>query len=168
MPHSSSKSGTLAGRWFLALLGLSLALIGGLFVWLMARSYLRAREMRSWPEVSCEILSSGIVERRHDENSPLEFRHELTFGYQWQGAPRTSDHLTLRTNAWSSNRGKVEKQAAEYRVGTATTCRVSPTTPDLAVLKMDSLAPGYSIWFPALFVVGGLGITLRAMIRKSD
>lgn len=168
MPHSSANSGTVAGRWFLALLGLSLALIGGLFVWLMARSYLRAREMRSWPEVSCEILSSGVVERRHDENSPLEFRHDLTFGYQWQGAPRTGDRLTLRGNPWSSSRENVAKQAAAYPVGTTTKCRVSPTAPDLAVLKMDSLAPGYSIWFPALFVVGGLGITLRAMIRKSD
>src|SRR5688572_22395245 len=102
--RSPSPSGSLAGRWFLATLGLSLALIGGLFVWLMARSYLRAREMRSWPEVSCEILSSGVVERRHDENSPLEFRHDLTFGYQWQGAPRTGDRLTLRANSWSSSR----------------------------------------------------------------
>lgn len=168
MPHSSANSGTVAGRWFLALLGLSLALIGGLFVWLMARSFLRAREMRSWPAVSCEILTSGVVERRHDENSPLEFRHDLTFGYQWQGEPHTGDRLTLRANSWSSSREKAEKQAAEYPVGTTATCRVSPTAPDLAVLKMDSLAPGYAIWFPALFVVGGLGITLRAMIRKSD
>jgi hypothetical protein len=166
--RSPSPSGSLAGRLFLALLGLSLAIIGGLFVWLMARSYLRAREMRSWPEVSCEIISSEVVERRHDENSSLEFRHALTFGYQWQGAARTGDRLTLRENSWSSNREKAEKQAAEYPVGTTTVCRVSPTAPDLAVLKMDSLAPGYSIWFPALFVVGGLGITLRAMIRKSD
>jgi hypothetical protein len=167
MPHSSANSGTVAGRWFLAMLGLSLALIGGLFVWLMARSYLRAREMRNWPEVSCEILTSGVVERRHDENSPLEFRHDLAFGYQWQGEPRTGDRLTLRGNSWTS-REKAEKQAAAYPVGTTTICHVSPTAPDLAVLKMDSLAPGYSIWFPALFVVGGLGIALRALIRKPD
>src|SRR6478752_2447420 len=98
MPRHSrppSASGNLAGRWFLALLGLSLALIGGLFVWLMARSYLRARDMRSWPEVPCTILTSEVEEKRHDENSPMEFRHDLTFGYQWQDTARTGDHLTL-------------------------------------------------------------------------
>jgi len=166
--RSPSASGNLAGRWFLALLGLSLALIGGLFVWLMARSYLRAREMRSWPEVPCTILTSEVEEKRHDENSPMEFRHDLTFGYQWQGTARTGDHLTLRGGAWSSSRETVEKRAAEFPVGTTTTCRVNPASPDLAVIKMDSLAPGYSIWFPALFVIGGLGISLRALIRKPD
>jgi len=38
---------------------------------------------------------------------------------------------------------------------------------DFAVLKPDSQAPGYSIWFPALFVVGGLGIAFRALLKKS-
>jgi hypothetical protein len=31
------------------------------------------------------------------------------------------------------------------------------------VLRPDSLAPGYSIWFPSLFVIGGLGIAVRAL-----
>jgi hypothetical protein len=152
-----------AGHWYLAFLGLSLALIGGVFVWLMARSYLRAREMRSWPEVACVILSSELVERRHDENSPIEFRHDLSFGYEWQDQPRTGDHLTLRGNPWSSKRKLMESRLNEYPPGKTTTCRVDPNNPDFAVLKPDSLAPGYSIWFPGLFVIGGLGITFRAL-----
>ncbi len=157
-------SGSLAGQWYLALIGLSLALIGGLFVWLMARSFLRAREMRSWPEVGCVILTSEIEERRHDENSPTEFRHDLSFGYQWKGMPHTGDHLTLRGSPWSSSREVVEQRVAEYPIGLSAICHVNPADPDSAVLKTDSLAPGYSIWFPALFVVGGLGITFRAII----
>lgn len=153
-----------AGNWYLAFLGLSLALIGGVFVWLMARSYLRAREMRSWPEVACVILTSELEERRHDTNSPLEFRHDLSFGYQWQDQPRTGDHLTLRGNPWSSKRKLMESRLKEYPVGATTTCRVDPENPDFAVLKPDSLAPGYSIWFPALFVIGGLGIAVRAVV----
>ncbi len=151
-----------AGRWYLVVLGLSLALIGGIFVWLMARSYLRAKEMRSWPEVACVILSSELAERRHDENSPLEFRVDLSFGYEWQDQPRTGDHLTLRGNPWSSKRKLMESRIKDYPVGKSTTCRVDPKNPDFAVLKPDSLAPGYSIWFPALFVIGGLGIVYRA------
>lgn len=155
-----------AGRWFLIILGLSIALLGGLFVWLMARSFLRAREMRSWPEVACVIINSEIVERRHDGNSPMEFRQNLSFGYEWQGTVHTGDHLTLRGSPWSSKRELAEARTAEFPVGKTTTCRVNPLKPQFAVLKPDSLAPGYSIWFPALFVVGGLGISIRAAVRK--
>lgn len=158
----------LAGRWFLVVLGLSLALVGGLFVGLMGRSFLRAREMRTWPEVPCVILVSEIETRLHDPQSPQEYRHSLGFGYEWQGIPRTGDHISLRGSSWSSKRELVEQRAAEYPVGKTTTCLVDPESPDFAVLKPDSLAPGYSIWFPGLFVIGGLGIAVRALIpRKS-
>ena len=156
----------LGGRLFLMGLGLALALLGAVFVWLMGRSFLRAREMRTWPEVACVILSSEIKEWRHDENSRLQFRHELSFGYTWKGEARTGDHLTLRGSPWSSNRELVEARTAEFPVGMTTTCHVDPADPDFAVLKTDSLAPGYSIWFPALFVIGGLGITFRAAVGR--
>jgi hypothetical protein len=145
------------------MLGLSLAVMGGLFVWLMGRSFLRAREMRAWPEVNAVILSSEIEERKHDENSPAEYRHDLSFGYEWKGAPHTGDHLTLRGSPWSSNRALIEQRVAELPAGKSVVCHVNPANPDSAVLKTDSLAPGYSIWFPALFVVGGLGITFGAV-----
>lgn len=156
------------GRWYLAILGLILALMGGIFVWLMARSFLRAREMRTWPEVACVILSSEVEERRHDENSPLEFRQDLSFGYTWKGEAHTADHLTLRGSPWSSSRALADARTAQFPVGMTTTCHVDPAKPDFAVLKTDSLAPGYSIWFPALFVIGGLGITFRAAVGSRD
>jgi hypothetical protein len=159
----STRSPELRGRWFLAMLGLSLALIGGLFVWLLGRSFLRAREMRAWPEVTCVILSSDVEQRVHDPQSPPEYRHDVSFGYEWQGQPHTGDHLTLRGSPWSSKRMLAESRAVEYPVGKTTSCRVNPANPDFAVLKPDSLAPGYSIWFPGLFVIGGLGITVRAL-----
>lgn len=162
-----SQSNT-AGRWYLVVLGLILALLGGLFVALMARSFLRAREMRKWPEVACVILSSEVEQRQNDENSPAEFRQDLSFGYEWQGSAYTGDHLTLRGSPWSSSRTTVEERVATYPVGKRTTCRVDPTNSNFAVLKPDSLAPGYSIWFPALFVVGGLGISFRAAFPKKS
>jgi hypothetical protein len=153
------------GRWFLFALGLVLALIGALFVWLLGRSYLRAREMHQWPELPCTILSSEIEARVHDPQSPTEYRHSVSFGYEWQGEARSSDRFSLRGSAWSSKRGLVEKRAAEFPVGGTSTCRVNPADPDFAVLKPDSLAPGYSIWFPGLFVIGGLGIAFRSITR---
>lgn len=159
-PSSGSSRG---GKWFLVFLGLSVAMIGALFVWLLARSYLRAREMHAWPEVACVILSSEIRERIHDPHSPVEYQSDVTFGYEWENTARTSDLVGLRGNPWTSKRNLAESRAAEYPVGKITTCWVNPENPDLAVLKPDSLGPGYSIWFPGLFVVGGLGIVVRAL-----
>lgn len=152
-----------AGRGYLFVLGLVLALIGSVFVGLMARSFLRAREMRTWPELACTILSSEIGERVHDPQSAPEYRHEVSFGYEWLGQARTDKRLTLRGSPWSSKRELADAKIKEYPVGKKMTCRVNPRDPDFAVLKPDSLAPGYSIWFPSLFVIGGLGISVRSL-----
>lgn len=160
-PRPETRQG---GRWFLFMLGLTLALIGALFIALLGRSYLRAREMRAWPEIPCVIITSEIEERLHDSQSPREYRHALSFGYEWQGEPMTGDHITLRGSGWSSKRERSENQSCQYPTGMKTTCRVNPANPEFAVLKPDSLAPGYTIWFPGLFVVGGLGIAFRAVV----
>lgn len=156
------------GRWFLVAIGLCTALLGCLFVWLMARSYLRAKAMHEWPEVECVILSSEIRERLHDPQSPREYQVAVIYGYEWQGEARTSDRLALRGNPWTSKPNLAEKRAAEFPAGMRTTCRVDPADPDFAVLKPDSLAPGYSIWFPALFVIGGLGMAVRALAHRGN
>lgn len=159
----SDRKTESSGRWFLVLTGLSLVLIGSVFVWLLGRSFLRAQEMRSWPEVECVIIASGLEERRNDENSPIEYRLNVVFGYEWAGEARTGDRLTLRGSPWSSKRALSDQRAAELPVGMTTTCRVNPADPEVAVLKPDSLAPGYSIWFPLLFVIGGLLMAYRAL-----
>ena len=160
---NKTSSGSSSGRWYLAILGLALALIGGIFVWLLGRSFLRAWEMKSWPQVSCVILSSELENRRLGEFTSPEFRLKLNYGYQWHGQAFTGQRLTLRDNPWTSNRGRAEQFLKDYREGMVTSCRVNPKTPEISVLKTDSLAPGYSIWFPGLFVIGGLVISLRAL-----
>jgi hypothetical protein len=157
---------SVAGRWYLAILGLALAAMGTLFVWLMARSYLRARHILAWPEVQCTILSATVDERKHDDFSPTEYREQVAFGYQFQGQPYTSERLMLRASPWSSNRELIAQRTEEFPEGGTAICHVNPAEPSFAILKTDSLAPGYSIWFPALFVVGGLGITFRAALGK--
>lgn len=163
-PTRKTPPPTVGGRVFLALLGLSIALLGGVFVWLMARSFMRALDQRSWPEVPCVILVSEVEERQHDENSAPEYRQNISFGYEWQGKPQTGDHISLRGNPWTSKRELADARAEAYPNGSSTVCFVSPKNPEFAVLQKESLAPGYSIWFPSLFVVGGLvmaGRTLR-------
>jgi len=163
---TATQTPSTAGRLYLAAIGLSLALMGGVFFWLMWRSFDRARQMQSWPEVRCVIIEAKMDERRIDPSSPPEFRVNVSYGYEFNGKARTGDHLTWRGNPWTSKVNVVEERLAAFKPGTSTTCRVDPSNPDFSVLKPDSKAPGYSIWFPALFIVGGLGITVRAITVK--
>jgi len=114
------------------------------------------------------ILTSEVEERHHDENSAPEYRQNLAYGYEWQGQAHTGTHLTLRDNPWSSKHDLVEERTKLYSVGMSTTCLVDPQHPDFSVLKPDSLAPGYSIWFPSLFIIGGLGISIRAALGEKS
>ena len=129
---------------------------------------MRAREMRSWPQVPCEVISSELNQRSHDSQSPREFRLEVVYGYQWEGKWLTSDRFALRGSPWTSKRNLAENRLQEFPVGKNTVCWVNPQNPRFAVLKPDSLAPGYSIWFPSLFVVGGLVMAARAISPKSS
>jgi hypothetical protein len=154
---------SLAGRCLLAFIGLSTAAIGAVFVWLLAQSFLHAKAMRSWPQVPCTVLSSTVEERQHDPHSPLEYRHNILYGFEFNGENHTGTLLSLRGTPWSKHRADIEKRVKQLPTGTRTTCFVSPTAPHTAVLQPDSLAPGYSIWFPSLFVLGGLVMAFRAI-----
>ena len=155
-----------AGRLYLVFIGLATALLGLLFVWLMGRSYLRAHAMRSWPEVPCKILASELKDRRIDPNGATEYQFAVQYGYEWQGQALIGDRHTWRGSLWSSKKEKSAELMKEFPAGSQSTCRVDPSNPTFAVLKMDSQAAGYSIWFPGLFVIGGLGIAGRAVFRK--
>jgi len=161
---SASPPPSVAGRLFLAGLGLLLAVVGAVFVWLMARSFERAREMRAWPEVPCVVLSSEIEERTVDPNSAPEYSLQVAYGYEWKGKRYTSDHITTRKSPWTSHAEVAEERATQYPVDKRTTCRVNPQQPDQAILKPDSLAPGYSIWFPGLFLIGGIVMAVKALV----
>ena len=58
-----------------------------------------------------------------------------------------------------------------WPVGKQVEAFVNPKAPKEAVLDHETKAPGYSIWFPGLFLVGGLGIlgkSLSKMLLRSD
>ena len=145
------------------LVAVCLILIGSLFIYLMGRSYLRANAMRDWPVVECIILESSIEQRQHDPYSPQEFSHQVLYGYDWEGHSYTGKRISLRGVKWSSKGHGVDRSRANYPVGSIQRCHVNPDDPLVAVLELDSLAPLYSIWFPSLFVIGGLGILITAI-----
>jgi hypothetical protein len=153
MPQRSTGS-----RVYLTLVGFALALVGGVFAALMWRSFQRARVVDSWPVVPCIILRSDVEERQIDPNSAVERRFAVLYGYEWQGAPLESQLLKLRGSMWSSKPAGADALLERYPEGSRQQCRVNPADPTIAVLEPESKAPGYSLWFPLLFVVGGLGV----------
>jgi Protein of unknown function (DUF3592) len=148
---------------FLVMLGLTIASLGGLFVVLMGMSYMRAVDQREWPQVQGLVLSSEIEEYRHDEFSPREYRLKIRYSYDLEGERKTGERYGFRGNPKYNKRDKIEDLVNTYPVGEKVMVYVNPADADFTMLKPDSKAAGYSIWFPMLFVIGGLGIAIRAI-----
>jgi hypothetical protein len=157
---------TTGARLYLSMIGLLLAAAGGIFTWLMWRSFERAAAVEAWPRVPCSILISEVEGRRVDPELPPEYRFQVTFAYEWEGENYESDRFGLRGSSWSKSSAEAEALREEYPEGTVDECLVNPLDPSVAVLHRESKGPGYSIWFPMIFVIGGLGVVAGAWRRK--
>ena len=156
-----------AGAWYLTAVGLALCLIAALFLWLMGRSYLRAREMTTWPQVPCLILRSEVAERRIAANVAPDYRFAVLYRYEYAGKDYESDRWSLRGSMPRSEAAAVEELVQKFPVGSTQRCWVNPNQPETALLKLDSRAAGYSLWFPGLFFLGGLGMIIGAWKKSS-
>lgn len=156
-----------AGSLYLIVIGLLLAGSGGVFTWLLGTSFGRAREMDQWQKVECYILEAELRERKIGQEVPTDYRFGLLFGYEFKGDPYSSENYVLRGNAWVKDSRRVQTLVQRFPAGSKRECWVNPENPEQAVLKKETKAPGYSIWFPILFVVGGLGVIVKALISLS-
>ena len=157
------SSATRAGKAYLFGIGLLIFLAGGVFFALMGRSYERGREMAQWPTTEALIMLSEVEERQIGPEVAPDYRFKVLFGYEVEGKPLTSSLWALRGSPWSSAPERAEAIVAKYPVGAKVICRYDPQQPQTAVLKTETEAVGYAIWFPGIFVVGGLGIMLRVV-----
>lgn len=156
---------SLAACWYLTLIGLMLAAAGGLFSWLMWRSFERAEKIDRWPRTECLILESEAEERQIDPARGTERRFKVLYTYRWEGVDFESERYRLRGSSWTSGEEAVRVLEEKYPVGATAECLVNPADPSFAVLEGESKAPGYSIWFPLIFLVGGLGMVVGAWRR---
>lgn len=156
---------TTGGQIYLGLIGLGLAAIGGLFVFLLGQGYLRAVETRGWNEVAAVVLVSDVRERQLSPEVPPEFTHEIVYEYRINGKFHRGERTKTRENPFYKNRDQVLAERDRWPVGKEVTARVNPSRPEQALLEHETKAPGYSIWFPALLLVGGLVIVARSLWR---
>lgn len=146
-------------------MGVFLIIAGSFFAWRMWLSYEKAQITRGWTQVSCHIVSSRIVSERPTPNSDPAHRVELRYEYEINGVKHSSTRIRQVEAAPTQHLDNVREKQISYPPGSTRTCFVNPATPDEAVLEHASRAALYSIWFPLLFVVGGLGM-LRGALKR--
>lgn len=162
---SEVSSGRLAGTIFICMIGLMLISVSVIFEWLMLRSYLNAKETRQWPSVEAVILSSDIKERKIS-GSPVEARFEVMFEYSYRDQVYRSKKLSPRGTKWTRDKDSVKDLMFKYPVASAHKAWVDPQSPDAAILKHDTKAAGYTLWFPVVIMVGGCGMIWGALRSK--
>jgi hypothetical protein len=162
----SEMEKNLSGRLWLGGMGLFLALAGAVFTGVLWTAWQRAEETRRWTALPCQITISALHQTRPTQHSNLVYRPQLAYRYRFQEREYVGTQLK-RVDVPSQHQEVVKQRIQAFPVGKQTTCYVNPQQPAQAVLLHDSRAALYSIWFPLLFVVGGLGM-LRAAVWKSN
>ena len=164
MQQNGHKSVSNAGNIYLIFLGFLLFLMGAGFMAIMWVGYQRASLSRVWTETPCVILRSSIrTEERTLER--IEYQWDGEYAYTFNGSDYRTTKFGVRSNKWSSQRDRIEEIVEQFPAGEARVCYVNPDDPNIAILKHDSKAAGYNVWFPGLFAIGGLGMMVGA-VRK--
>lgn len=161
MTGMEKKANSGGASIYLMFIGLAVAAMGAFFVVIMWNSFQAAKETRAWPEVGASVIDSSVAERRFSKETAKEYSLKLHFDYSYEGKRYDGYNLKKRENPWYRNREKIEALVEKYPSGMETKAFVNPAKPEMAVLAHDTKAAGYSIWFPGLFVVGGIGCMLR-------
>ncbi|QQL45099.1 DUF3592 domain-containing protein [Sulfuriroseicoccus oceanibius] len=155
----------LRSKIFLVVFGLIIAAMGGAFIALMWNGYQKVRTTYTWTEHPCLILESRIIEDSRVPNALPEYRIDVRYTYEIDGTRYTGDQVRTRVRRLKEKE-KLTGFAESIPAGTQTVCYVDPTDPTNAILQRDTKAALYTIWFPGLFLVGGLGIAASALIKK--
>ncbi len=162
----SVKTQNLGGKLYLVFIGLAVAGMGGIFVAWLWKGYASARETRQWQEVSATVLESAVQDRVLGPQIPREYSLKLMYEYPFNGKSYLGERLKLRENPWAKEKARAKGIAEQFRIGQEVTAYVNPADPSQAVLQHETKAPLYSIWFPCLFVIAGLGIAVKALLIR--
>ena len=133
--------------------------------WYLWATYQKAKLTDSWERVPCEIFASMIDRSGKSQHGMTKYELKVSYRYEYGGESRVSNRVK-RLAITSLSEKEVEEKAEPYQVGMEMTCLVNPADPSQAVLKPDSKAALYTIWFPGIFVVGGVGIVIAGVVGR--
>lgn len=143
-------------------LGLSVVMLGMFFCWLLFRGYLAAKSYDAWIETPATVVSAWIQSVPQPGAEPPRYEFKVRYTYEVEGEAQTGTRLK-EIPGNTRVRKKVEGLESRFPLGQETSCYVDPSDPTMAILVRPTKAPGYTLWFPGLFVVGGVGMCVFAM-----
>lgn len=149
----------------LFMLGLALIGLGLAFCLLLLRGYLAAAAYDDWQPTPALVVASWIEPVPQPGSDPMRYRLRVRYRYEIAG----ETYVSTRVREIESNtrqRAKLERLQERFRSGEEATCFVNPRHPEEAILLRPTKAPGYTVWYPALFVLGGAGMCIRALRRR--
>lgn len=159
--QDTKKRAQTGSRVLLAGLGFLLLLMGGGFCGVLWNGFQKANRTRSWTQAKATVVSAWIEQPRWSRAGDPRYVLQIRYRYEIGGKTWVSRQVTQR-DAATRYRERKEKSLRKYRPGSEHICFVNPANPSEAVLKHDTRAPGYTLWFPGLFVVGGAGMMVAA------
>jgi hypothetical protein len=162
---TATSSSSRSGRWWLAVMGIILALAGAGFTWGLWIAWQKAEETRRWTPTPCRIISAQVLSARPTPSSNVQHRVDLRYRYEFGGQTRTGQNIR-RVDGPTVHESEARKKLEAYPVGHETTCWVNPAQPDQAILQHSTRAALYTLWFPLLFVAGGIGMAWNALRRR--
>lgn len=176
MSNDESPSGTHGVGWRVGngrklrsalggvVLGTVIAAMGVFFVYALLEGVRRAKETRAWAETACVITKSEVVAGRPTPSSPMAFTAVVEYSYGFGGEDYVGSKVK-RVDGSTSHPERAQSVVDAFPLGAETVCWVAPGEPSRAVLRHGTMAPLYSLWFPALFVVAGVGIAVTSVRR---
>lgn len=150
------------GSIWVFLVGLSLSLSGAFFCWWLWATWEKACAMDDWREVPAEVISSEVRSSRFNEFSRPVFFPVIRYRYEAAGESQVGEAIR-RVPVRSADEEQARKWVKRFPVGLPIRAYVDPHDPGRAVLRRDTKASLYAIWFPLLFVATGLGMAINAL-----
>lgn len=144
-------------------MGLAIAAAGGFFLWFLWKNFDVATEMDPWVETPCQILAATVDDSQINQHFETVYEFQVSYRYEFDGETYLGEQVKSK-ELTSGVPKKLEKWQRRFVSGEASVCYVNPKDPEEAVLVRDTKASIYSLWFPGLFVVGGLGMALSALV----
>ena len=152
----------LASRIWTFFLGATIASAGALFVWYLYSAWEKASLTNDWIERPASIIVSTLDDSQLNRHGMTKYILQVRYAYEYEGERYLSDQIRRNMTVESGSLKAIGKKAERYPPGTETVCFVNPDDPAEAILKKDTKAALKSIWFPGIFVIGGVGIAAAA------
>jgi hypothetical protein len=157
----SPQRASLGAKFLLSVFGLILAGAGGFFSYQMWNSYQRAAVTYQWTETPCQIVESKIEEERVNLSSPVQYVPYISYSYLEDDTAVIGAGIKRVPGLKFKEKAMAEELVNQYPAGRGAKCYVNPADPKEVILVRETKAALYSIWFPLLFVIGGLGMVIN-------